>query len=48
MIYFLSSLVELPDKKVTMIRGSGADLSQYDDSVAKGRSSGFAGSAFVG
>ena len=25
----LSSLVELPDKKVTMIRGSGADLSQY-------------------
>ena len=25
----LSSLVELPDQKVTMIRGSGADLSQY-------------------
>lgn len=25
----LSSLFELPDRKVTMIRGSGADLSQY-------------------
>jgi glycosyltransferase involved in cell wall biosynthesis len=25
----LASLVELPDRKVTMIRGSGADLSQY-------------------
>ena len=28
-LFSLANLVELPDRKVTMIRGSGADLSQY-------------------
>jgi len=28
-LFCLARLVELPDRKVTMIRGSGADLSQY-------------------